>query len=332
MSELTQAQKTVRVYGCGGCGVNIGVLLEKQRLAPNNLIANIDTAYIDTSRSNIHPEIDPANMYLIDGLDGSGKVRRENHKEIDKRTKDILQKFPPLDLNIVLHSASGGSGSVIGPSIISELLEKKAAVIVMVVGSADTRLDADNTLKTIKSYEAIANLRKAPVVMIYQQNSRENKRETVDLTLRGAVVTLAILWSGSNRELDSKDLFNFLNFHVPTSYRPQLAHLSLVGPNETLGENTGDIISVATLAKKGQDVALDPIPEVQYVGFMADESPTGLLENTPTHFFITDGVVDEVGALLNTTLKKIEAQQQARVQKEGLLTSDDEPTSSGLVL
>ncbi len=330
MNEVT-SKRRIRVFACGGAGVNIAHTLEAYRTAQDASVAAIETIYVDTSRSNAHSDVAAEHVYHLEGLDGSGKIRKENHQEIAKRTRDILQKHAAGDLNIVIHSAAGGSGSVIGPSIVSELLDKKAAVIVLTVGSADTRLDADNTLKTLKSYEAIAAVRNAPVVMMYQQNSRDNKRETVDVTLRTAVVCLAILWSGNNRELDSKDLFNFLNFHVPTTYKPQLAHLTLVGPEEVL-ENSGAVISVATLATVGQETAITPMPEVQYVGYIADDAPTQILSNTPLHFFVTDGITEEVGALLNSTLKNSEAQQHARVQKDGLLTDADQPTSTGLVL
>jgi hypothetical protein len=312
--------------------VNIGYLLEGHREAKDDSAADINITYVDTSRSNMRDDISPNFVYLVDGLDGSGKIRRENHAEIAKRTRDIIQKHPALDLNIVIHSAAGGSGSVLGPSIVSELLEKQAPTVVLMIGSADTRLDADNTLKTLKSYEAIAKLREAPVVLAYQHNSRENKRETNDLTMRGVVVSLALLFSRNNRELDSKDLFNFLRFDRVTSFGPRVAHLSVTGPQEELSDDVGEVISVATLAKTGQDTALDPIPEVQYVGYVRDTAPQPILDNLPTHFFVTDGVYDTAGSMLNKTLKQIEAQQQARVQKEGLLSDGDQPTAAGLVI
>jgi hypothetical protein len=154
--------------------------------------------------------------------------------------------------------------------------------------------------------------------------------------MRAAIVSLAVLWSGNNLEMDSKDLFNFLNFHIPTSFRPQLAHLSLIGPDEapTFGTNT-NVISVATLATKGQDVTLEldgKIPEVQYTGYLPEEANDKLKSSVPTHFIITDGIFEDVGGLLNSTLKTVEGQQQARVQKDRLLTDADQPTSTGLVL
>lgn len=335
--EENQVKRAVRVYACGGCGVNIGALLEPLRNSKDPCFADIETAYIDTSKSNTkHHDINDDEIYLIDNVDGSGKIRKENHREIAARAKDMVQRFPAGDLNIVIHSAAGGSGSVIGPSIASELLDKKLPTIIMMVGSADTVIDVNNTLKTMKSYDGVVDVRGVPVVMIYEQNSRANKRETVDAKLKAAIISLAVLWSGNNLEMDSKDLYNFLNFQEPTSFRPQLAHLSLIGPGEQINFGQGaNIISIATLANKGQDITIDTdgrIPEVQYVGYLREDANERLISSAPTHFIVTDAVFEEVNGLLSATLKQVQSQQQARVQKERVITDDDQPTASGLVL
>ena len=326
-------RNTVRIYACGGCGVNIGSRLEKYRNASDPTLAAIDVSYIDTSRSNLkHLQVADDSTYLFPVIDGSGGIRKENAKEVSVKIADILDQYEPHALNIVIHSASGGSGSVIGPSLVSSLLEAKKAVVVLMVGESSTRLDAQNTLNTLKSYDAIAQMRAAPVVLSYQQNSRDNPRSKVDAEIEGTAVSLAILWSGNNRELDSKDLFNFLNFHIPTTFEPQVAHLTLIQPGIELSDKVGQVISVATLAQIDQDTSLDPAPEVQYRGFLADGAPERIADTLPTHFFVTDGIFDEVNALLKSTLKQHEVQQQSRTHKEGFLTDADQPTHSGLIL
>jgi hypothetical protein len=331
MNETISARRTVRVYACGGCGTNIAAALEGSRKSSSPNVANIDSTYIDTADSNFTASIPLEHCYLFDGMDGSGKMRKENAAEITKRVKDILQKFEPRDLNIIIHSAGGGSGSVIGPSIASELLDKKAPVIVLMVGSADTRIDADNTLKTVKSYEAIVALRNNPLAMVFQLNSRENKREAVDSTLKSIIVSLAILWSGGNLELDSKDLQTFLNFQSVTTFKPQLTHLTLIEADGGL-DAIGQVISVASLAKKGQDTYLsDVIPEVQYIGYVPDDADSRVTENVPLHFVLTDGIFADVGTQLSTALRYHEDQKSKRVERETLLTDADQPTQTGLV-
>lgn len=333
MNQL-RSERVVRVYACGGCGANIGQLLETQRATNTLSAANIDTVYLDTSKANLNDAAPEDKVYLLEGLDGSGKIRRENHQEIAKRTNDFLTTFKPLDLNVVIHSASGGSGSVIGPSIVSELINKGHATVVLLVGSADTTLDAQNTLKTLKTYEAISALREAPVVMVYIQNNKKNKREVVNESMSAIVNSLAVLWSGNNRELDSKDLINFLNFPVVTSYEPQLAHLSLMGPEDFTPEMLAGahILSVATIVRDGQETLIEPVPEVQFVGYVRDDAPKGIIENVPLHFVITDGVFEAADKALNMVLKDSENQQKSRVSRGKILSDVDAPTATGLVL
>jgi hypothetical protein len=71
---------------------------------------------------------------------------------------------------------------------------------------------------------------------------------------------------------------------------------------------------------------------VHYTGYLPEEANDKLKSSVPTHFIITDGIFEDVGGLLNSTLKTVEGQQQARVQKDRLLTDADQPTSTGLVL
>lgn len=333
MSQNTNTRGKVRVYACGGCGSNIGSLLENQRVSPNISIADMEIAYIDTSRSNLkHLNVDEKYTYLFPSIDGSGGIRKENAKEISVKVADILEKFEPLDLSIVIHSGSGGTGSVVGPSIVSALLDAKKPVAVLMVGDASTRLDSINTMNTLKSYDAIARMRGLPVVLNFQMNSIDNPRENVDKEVKAAAISMSILWSGNNRELDSKDLFNFLNFHIPTTFEPQVAHLSFEqAEGSTIGAS-GQVISVATLAKTGQNTAITPAPEVQYRGYVVDEAPQALLDSMPTHFVVTDGIFADVNELLSAALKQHEIQAQSRTKTEGFLTDADKPTSSGLVL
>lgn len=338
--ELNRGQ--IRVYACGGCGSNIGSKLERFRGESDPTLGELDITYIDTSRSNLkHLKVDEERTYLFEGRDGSGGIRRENANEIQTKVAQILDAFPPLDLSIVIHSLSGGTGSVVGPSIVSALLAAKKAVVVLVVGDASTRLDSVNTMNTLKSYDSISKMNELPIVLNFQLNSRENKRDVVDEQMVSNAVSLAILWSGNNRELDSKDLFNILNFHIATTFEAQVAHLTLVQPvtnadgsieESKLSDDAGQVISVATLARVGQDTSITPPPEFQRVGFLAEDAPQRLLDAMPTHFFVTDGIFDEVNAMLKATLKQHEVQQHNRTHKEGFLTDADKPTHSGLVL
>lgn len=98
----------VTVYCCGGAGINIGSFFEQYRDRSEPGFSLLSTIYIDTSHSNINKNIPDEFTYIFDGLDGSGKVRKENAEAISISVLDILHKFKPGDLSIVISSASGG--------------------------------------------------------------------------------------------------------------------------------------------------------------------------------------------------------------------------------
>lgn len=321
----------VRLYACGGAGVNIGKQFEKFRGGDEVGMATIDVSYIDTSRSNLSSAIPEEAIYLLKDLDGSGKVRKENYHEITAHTRDILQRHPEQDINVIISSAAGGSGSVIAPSLVSELLERDVPVLVVLIGSTDTRLEIDNTLKTIKSYEAISKLRSKPVVVKYLQNSKMTPRQVVDTEVLQFVSAVLAVWSRENNELDSKDLFNFLNFHRVTSFPAQLAAINNY-ITDFPQEHPGEVISVATLCRPGEDSSLPITPDYQAVGFLPEGVNDRVHDVAPFNLVITTDLLASVAKVLNARLNELEQAQRARLASASVLTEKDSATDTGLVL
>lgn len=321
----------VQIFACGGCGLNIGGMLEQHRGVDEPAFAELDIAFIDTSRSNLKAHINQDHCYFIDGLDGSGKVRSENHLEIQNHIRAILQEFKPGDLNIVVSSAAGGSGSVLAPLITKELLANNAPVVVMTVGSAETRLDTENTLKTLKSFASIAEMTDAPVVMKYVQNSAEMTRKEADKHIFDAIMALAVLYSRQNHELDSKDLFNWLRFNRVTTFPVQLASLYITESDEVL-KQVGNVISVATIAKEGMSTTLPQMSEYQCVGFLPENASEAVSNRMPLHYVISDGIIPDVAKELQGILSKMESAQAARGRRTNIISDKDKADGSGLVL
>jgi hypothetical protein len=334
MTTHERERGRVRLYACGGGGINMGHRIDHLSQSSNESFAQLDVVYLDTSMSNLHSDIASESIYLIDGKDGSGQIRKTNHPEIAERVRDILQTFKPSDLNIVLSTAGGGSGSVIAPSIVSELLAKDYPTIVICVGDDSTKKFAENSLNTLKSYENIASsIRNRPITMLYVQNSPEMSRAAVDIRVQHLVTSLCLLFSRRNRELDSKDLFNWLNYQETTSYRPGLTALTLISDlNPQNLAKLGNLISIATLATAEGDTSLPIRPEVQFIGFMDDVSAKSLDIKATLHFVISDGLIAKAASDFNSVLKEVGEQSAARISKTSIVTSADQATASGLVL
>lgn len=331
----------VRVFACGGCPINIMAKLRDVSINAD-LLADIQPVLIDASRSNLTVHSRNAEAYLLEGLDGSGKIRSENHGVISQRVKDILQKHKPGDLNIVFSSGGGGSGSVLAPLITSELLERNLPVVVLMVGSVASVKETENTIKTMKSYEAIAQARQAPVVMSYLQNSTTLPRGAVDRQMISTITFLAMLYSRRNRELDTKDLYHWLRYTKPvTSYGPQLTSLNVLwhdqGSSELAADlgKLGNVISVATLAQEGIPTDLPVMPEYQTVGIIDSLPKTEggqNLERAVINYVISDGLVSGFFKDLDKVHKEQAALASSRPPASTILSHGDSVDETGLIL
>lgn len=333
---LTQTKRNVRIFGCGGGGTNIAYALEKLRGNKELGFAEADIAYVDASRSNMRSDIPAKSVYLVDGIDGSGKVRSENHAEISLRIKDILLQFQPADLNIIIATLAGGSGSVIAPLLGRELLQRGVPTIFIGIGDTSTRLDTENTLKSIESFEAIAKATDTPTVLQYLQNSEQLSRSAIDTQVRAMVSSLCSLFSGENRELDSQDLSNWLKFSNPkvTTYRAQLATLHLLDGNDDF-KDLGNIISVASLLNEGETITLPTRPEYATWGYIPRGAAEAVIKGAPYHFVIADGIIHDVIADLRGILAEMAAAQEARNAKNrsrSILSNTSSIDDTGLVL
>ncbi len=340
--------REVTLYACGGAGINVAKAFEQYRKTGDNpqhndeAFARINPVYIDTSRTNLNDGVaNTDSIYIVKSsdpvsgqseLDGSGKKRSINAEVISQHTLEILQKFVPTNVSIVISSASGGSGSVIAPSIVSELLERDKIVIVLLIGSEDSVIEIENTSKTIKTYENIAKLRKKPVVVHYANNNEHEKGRThVNNTMAEMITGLSALFSGNNRELDSKDLENWVNYSKTTSFQPKIAFLDCYFDKiENL--KSGQVISVATLCLEGNNSSTGVTVEYQAVGFVTKEQNTQLNIQTNIHYVILDGIFNDIHVEFAQKLRKFEEEKRARVVKQSILTEQDKPTSNGLIL
>ena len=335
MKEINMAQNLnkgkVVLYSAGGCGINIASKLLKYEKNTVTGFADLDVVFLDTSHANLDRNQQHDKTYVVDGLDGSGKIRAENHKQIGECILDILQTFKPGDLNIVLSSGSGGSGSVISPSLVQELLLRNLPTIVITVGSTDSRIELENTIKTLKSYDAIAQIRKAPVNSIYFENSKESPRRENDKAITTNILALMALFSKENKELDSSDLHNWLFYNRVTSYDPHLSHLDLY-PGEVKVNKPKTVISVATLLLDGEDTSTNANLEYQCVGYTSKEVMENFESKLPLHFGIVDGVFTEITKRLNKMLVDFDEEKKARLMHSSITSEKDKPTSIGLVL
>lgn len=328
MSQLNQLND-VRLYNVGGAGIGVGKYFEADRNQVTDGFAKLHPVYMDTSKASTFG-VPEEFFYHLPGAIGSGGVRAYNGPDIIRYTGEMLQAFPPMETNIIIHSTTGGSGSIMGPSIASELLAQGKNVIVFAIGSDDTLNYINNTIGTLDSYENIARIREAGVPLRFLQNGTDGTVEEVDKMIRQDISSLAVLYSGQNKNLDMRDLFNWTHFSNVTSYQPQVAVLSIHRGNVTLAKDT-NLITVATLNSDLNNTKLDYPVEFQRVGVPQAENVSESNLKYPLHFVITDGYLDTVMKSLRNQKADFETKASARVVRNQLSDGKKPVQSNGIV-
>jgi hypothetical protein len=309
-SNIANAKKgEAMIYACGGAPINIMANLGSIQLNPD-LLANIEVVQLDTSFSNVTARSSNVENYLLPQLanvDGGGKNQDENKALIEEHVKPVLKKHPPRDINIVISTGSGGTGSVFATRLANELKARGEIVIVLLIGTTGSRIEANNSIKTIKNYQKISKARNAPTIMSYLQNSPDLPRVDVNRHMLSTISYIAMLFSRRNKGLDLMDLRNWAYFTRPEitkgglpaqvySLTILLRDLTEEGEEKFVSElnSLGNILSVATLAQHGTNPELPTefMPEYHAEGFLPELKDSAMLEGKTINFIISDGLVE----------------------------------------
>lgn len=291
---MTEQKKpsSVALYGLGGTGINIVAPFIKSNGIVDPGFAELTTYFVDTSRSNLRkanlsgPNVESL-LYVIPGVDGSGKDRAENIGPIKERVQEILLKLKPKELNILVHSGSGGSGGVMGNVLAREIMDRGLDVIVLMVGSTDSKKELTNTLATLTTYERFVGALGRPIVVDYRQNDKDGSIGEVDKLLHQSIILLASFFSNQNDGMDSKDLKNWLNYPKVTSFDPAMVKLSFFSKDPMLGRED-HLLALATLSD-GVVPTTPPIPvEYQAIGHIPDVVKDAQFQ-IPTHAGLVHG-------------------------------------------
>lgn len=314
----------VRIFACGGGGINLGK--EYIKSGHTGDVADVQVAFVDTSDSNLDDAL-VDNCWLFKDLDGSGKIRNSNDKVIAKAVPDILRKFEPGDLNIVVFTASGGTGSVAGPLILKQLLEDGHSAIGIVTGSHESIKTAENTIGTMKTLDAISRATGKPVIIHFGMNEPDVPRSQIDTEAHLIIRAMSVLCSRRNHGLDTADISSFLHFNRSTDVPACLARLHLSDEVEEFEDLVREPIAAAYLKRNHDDVQ----PTV-FVPYSCDGFMPAMVQASHSYFFgIENKSFAEVVKRLDGLKKEMEMQRTTRSAAVSFLAGDDETSDTGLV-
>lgn len=323
------SKRLTRIYACGGAAINITAAQKDQHDQLG--FSDLSVSRIDTSDKNIKPGMSPNSVYILENADGSGKERKHNYKAIVASLEQILAMHKPGDYNIVMMSASGGSGSVIGPVIIGELLKRKIPVVALVVGTIGSETETQNSINTLKSLAGVSEAQKAPLVMSYFPVNQHFDQREVDKQVLTTMTLLLNLFDSKNIEIDYKDIVNFLNYTNTRNTRPGLVGLETYNDDELQTIAGTSPLSMASVFKDDNRPFLPVTPDYHATGTRDQDMKDERMQFN-AHYVITSAPVKMAFEDLNKRMKQITDQQHTRGQNFNLLGDGDQGDDNGMFL
>jgi hypothetical protein len=301
--------QTLAILGCGGCGTNIARLYQN-----NDAVLGPKVSYYDTSVSNLNLE-NEAHAFLIEGTDGSGMKRDLNVEPMRKNVAPALKKFTPGDFNIVVFSASGGTGSVFGPLILDELMTRGVPAMVAVIGDTDSAKATENTLGTLRTLSALSAKHKTSIPMLYSEMSPGAQRREVDKLIHEGIDAIKLLTNGQNAELDSQDIVHWMHYERVTSHSAALSLLNIYNANEKVADLHG-ALSVASLYASTDDPHATVTTAYKVKGY------TNAQGTVPLHFVLTQEGLAAAVEKLERTLTEHRNHDEA-IKKQHVVLHDE---------
>jgi hypothetical protein len=276
----------LKIVGLGGTGANILYSL-KEYIDGLGLtgdgIANIEYSVIDTSDANKHKaEAINANFCKLEDTKiggrevvGSGTIRGENLEIIKSGVTSFLNSTGMFEDNkgsnfiLLVHSASGATGSVAAPIIVDEFLRRDANFATITIGDSSTLHVTSNTLDTLQTMHNLSKKHDKNISMLYRDNAIEDTISSINLDVSVFMFMTSIFVSGKNEQLDPADMAVFFKPHMLNKKFGVPSGVSLidlsVGAKDmddnyvvtrVLGDNNDMIIDVPSVSNR-QGVILD---------------------------------------------------------------------------
>ena len=320
--NVKQKQGKLIVHACGGAGINISNNVISQVSELGKGYAVMEFNYLDTSNSNLLQHNNDAFFKVNTSdfgkdIDGSGGERATNSAAIITSVKDYLNdnnitESKVGEYHLVVFSASGGSGSVIGPVLINNLLSRDIPTIALVVSDSSNALNAVNTMNTLATLDNMAKRSNKALSILYANNhtmdmdSLSSGQELVDEAVYTSVKILSLFLSGNNKFLDSQDMLTFIDsssynrINVKPGLYSIMTHRGEVHKDDDVTVIVGRTL---TTGNASPDINVDLLHHKS--GIVVDENVVeDFGTDTTLHLVSTINFLDKEIAYLNSVIKR----------------------------
>ncbi|QDJ97195.1 putative tubulin-like protein [Aeromonas phage D6] len=245
------------IYLCGGVGIKVGNLfsaVSRQSRHVDQIVA------LDSSNANKAVD-DCFPIERLEGAEGSGSDKRANMHLYKPFVKQVLSKYPPNKLNIVVFTGSGGTGSGIGPHVMREFLEAGIPALAMVIGDDSSMKELDNTVSTLRSLAAQTKLG-VPVCFTYHLNRPELTHSAVNQQVVQSIDSALLALNLDNVSIDYADISNLFFFSRVVNADPILTQMTFLTDTDLDKYDRQPIAAISVFAK--EDDMRAPFPGLMY--------------------------------------------------------------------
>jgi cell division GTPase FtsZ len=295
---MSEERNKIAVYACGGTGIALVSQVLKKNLSE---LAKPVAYFADTSKSDLTSVCNNDNTYLVNGTDGGGKDRAVNYEAITRCVPDLLVKHPPTDLNIIVFSAGGATGSTMGPTIAEEIWAQGKDVIFFMVGSHENATTTRNSVNSWASVNGLAKDAGKLAVVSYDNNGNASMDADVDESVIMSIISVLDLYSGKHVRLDSTDVRNWARPKTDAS----IALLEIT-PSLEVAKETPYPLSVASLMDSVNKPVVSLGADYGCDGYRRTSGPGDL------YFIISTNGIDKIIGDLQKEQKRYTDQAESR--------------------
>jgi hypothetical protein len=332
-------KQTVHIFGLGGTGIKITGRLSDYDVS-NKLMPAVTLDLFDTSDSESEFSKDIGINFIKDdsGLSGSGGMRGENYGNISDQLPSMLLDIEqsPGDVNFLIFSSGGGSGSALAYVALEELLKEDKPVICFISNTPNNINRCNNASLTINSINNLAEDNDIVIpVFLYDTTEHPDFRTTDQLIVKDIIQT-SLLLSGNVPGLDDKDRINFLNPVNVSDCGPGVSALNII--TGKVDKPVPNIVSALTVVRYGENDDIGTGADTVFSGILTDdlselvsdsaESPV----NELSMISVKDGTLTDWVANINDRIVTIKKAKDAEKKKARLRTPDGKKSSGGFLI
>lgn len=289
------------IIGCGGVGSKRVYDLFKRK----DELGQVDFLIFDTSDSDRGDDWDfPEDKILqVPGLDGQGKIRKDNAPELVEFVNANFSTLPEADHYILCYTTFGGSGSVLGPQLAFKLTEKDRNNVTVTLGDLSSSANAENTMKVLNGLANHVKALNKPIHAIYYEQGGMTI-EQADNAMLDAMVDLNMMSSFKNIGLDTSDLRSFYRYDRK-GVTPRLTLIERFVSMDEIDKLRGKLLTTLTMS----DDEYIETPEVDALLDIRATTPKGL--TSEIHYATSTVNMAEIAKSVNTRWKALEEAKES---------------------